>query len=410
MYQLVDYVTREPRVAANLVFTGNNTPWEIVMDLNAIKNKLNLDYFRLIPPGISKYLAFMPINNAGNFISLTESATPLIRSKVLGKKLGLDLYFKVESKHATGSFKDRGSALEMAVAKEFSAKAMILASTGNMAASCACYAAAAKMPCYVLVPEGISLAKLAQVMAYGGHIVQIKGSYNDAAKLAYTIANQMGFYLGGDYAYRVEGQKTAAFEIIDQLYFQVPDTVIVPMGCGTNITAYAKGFAEYQQLGLINTLPRLVGVQAEGANAIVNSFQQKLKTITPLANVNTCATAIAVPDPIDGTKALNAIYSTNGDAIAVSDEAILNARYLLATEEGLFVESSAAATVAALMQAAHEGKYTNKKVVCVLTGDGLKDTHMLLETSALLPTISADVTEFLQLLNHAEKNHGSTTE
>lgn len=398
MYQLVDYVTKETVVADNLVFTGDKTPWEVVMDLDTIKAKLNIDYFRLIPPGISKYLAFMPLNNASNFISLTESATPLIRSKVLGQQLGIDLYFKLESKHATGSFKDRGSAVEMAVAKEFSAKAMILASTGNMAASCACYAAATKMPCYVLVPEGVALAKLAQVMAYGGQIVQVKGSYNDAANLAYTVANKMGFYLAGDYAYRVEGQKTAAFEIIDQMYFQVPDVVVVPMGCGTNITAHAKGFAEYRQLGLINTVPQLLGVQAQAASAIVNSFQKKLNTITALQDANTCATAIAVPDPIDGTKALDAIYASNGDAVAVSDDEIMRARYLLATEEGLFVESAAAATVAALIQAAHEEKYRNKKIVCVLTGDGLKDAHMLLQVASQLPTISPDMTEFLQLL------------
>ena len=260
MYQLLDFVTQKPVTPRGLVFTGEDSPWEVVMDIAAIKKQLNLDYFKIAPPGLSKYLPFMPIKQSAEFISLRETATPLIKSKTIGKLLGLDLYFKVEGKNTTGSFKDRGSAVDISVAREFGASSIILASTGNMAASCACYAAAAKIPCFILVPEGVAVAKLAQVIAFGGRIVQIKGHYNDAARLAQSLAEKMGFYLAGDYAYRVEGQKTAAFEIIDQLFFQPPDVVVVPIGCGTNITAYKKGFSEYQQLGLIDRIPQLIGV------------------------------------------------------------------------------------------------------------------------------------------------------
>ena len=364
------------------------------MDLEKVKEKLNIDYFKISPPGISKYLPLMPIQKKSEFVSLREPATPLIESKALGKKLGCNLYFKVEGKNPTGSFKDRGSSIDISVAKELGAKAVILASTGNMAASCACYAAAAKIPCFVLVPEGVPVTKLAQVIAFGGHIVQIKGTYNDAAKLAEIIARKMGFYLAGDYAFRVEGQKTAAFEIIDQLFFQTPSLVILPIGCGTNIAAYAKGFHEYHQLGLLHQIPRLMGVQAEGACAVVKSYLEKKQTITPLEKIDTIASAIAVPNPIDGIKALNAIHSTHGTAISVSDQEILEAQYMLSTEEGLFVESASAATFAALLKTSFHKKNSSEKIICVLTGDGLKDSNIILKTAIKPPIIYPDEKEF----------------
>ncbi len=397
MYQLIDFATKKLVNPNGLVFAGDDSPWEICMDLDLVKTKVNLDYFKMAPPCLSKYLPLMPMQKISEFISLRETATPLIKSKMLGKRLDIDLYFKVEAKNPTGSFKDRGSAVDISVAKEFGANAIILASTGNMAASCACYAAAAKMPCYVLVPEGVPVTKLAQVIAFGGHIIQVKGNYNDAATLAKTIAEEKGFYLAGDYAYRVEGQKTAAFEMLDQLLFQSPDLVVVPIGCGTNIAAYAKGFSEYYQLGLIDKIPKLMGVQAQGASAVVNSFSQQQNTITPLYSADTLASAIAVPNPIDGIKALDAIYTTQGCAVTVTDQEILQAQYLLSTEEGLFVESASAATVAALLKVANKPQYANQKIVCVLTGDGLKDANVVLKAAIKPPTIYPDKNEFYLL-------------
>ncbi len=264
-----------------------------------------------------------------------------------------------------------------------------------MAASCACYASGAKIPCFILVPEGVPMNKLAQVLAFGGHIVQVKGNYNDAASLGGKHGGKMGFYLAGDYAFRVEGQKTAAFELVDQLFWQAPDVVIVPMGCGTNIAAYAKGFNEYYQLGLINKIPQLIGVQAQGADAIVRSFKNHDHHITPLASVDTIASAIAVPNPIDGIKALQAIYTSDGIAIAVSDQEILEAQYLLATHEGLFVESSSSATIAAIKKLAPEFK--GKKVVCILSGDGLKDAGVVLKSAFKPLSIYPSEHEFLKL-------------
>lgn len=398
MYYLRDFVTKEKVNPTNMVFTGETTPWEVVMDLDDIKSKLNLEYFRQSPPSILKYLPLLPIKNQADFITLRESATPLSKAKKLGRSFGVDLMLKVEGKNPTGSFKDRGTAVEISVAKEMGAKAIILASTGNMAASCACYASAAGIPCFILVPEGVPPGKLSQVLAFGGHIVQVKGTYNDAADLAYKIASEMGFYLAGDYAYRLEGAKTAAFEIIDQMLFQVPDYLVVPIGCGTNIGGYYKGFMDYYKLGLIDRLPRIIGVQAEGARAVVNSFEQKKNEIEILPTINTLASAIAVANPIDGLKALEAINSTNGYAVAVTDNEILAAQHLLAKEEGVFAESSAAATIAGLQKLIAQGKIeAHKKVMCILTGDGLKDPQVVLKAAIKPPTIYPNTIEFNNL-------------
>ncbi|MBK2125912.1 threonine synthase [Fangia hongkongensis] len=401
MYQLIDFKTKQTVTTDDFVFAGEDTPWEVKMDLEKIKRRINLDYFTQAAPCLSKYLPLMPIQEPANFVSLRESATPLVRSKVIGKALGIDLYFKVEGKNPTGSFKDRGSAVDITLAKEMGAKGIVLASTGNMAASCSCYAAAAKMPCFIIVPEGVSMSKLAQVISFGGKIIQVKGSYNDAADLAYKIAKSKKFFLAGDYAFRVEGQKTAAFEIIDQMLFQVPDEVVVPVGCGTNLTAYRKGFEEYQALGLIEKNPRLVGVQATGADTLERAFSNNEKEIKPLKSANTSATAIAVPYPIDGDKALDAIYQSGGEAVSVSDTEMLSAQYELSTQEGLFVENASAATVAYLFKKHKAGKLPQgKKVVCVLSGEGLKDPSVVLKAAIQPPIIYPNEADFDKLYNN----------
>jgi threonine synthase len=404
MYHLVNFKTKKRVYPKNFVFAEKDSPWEVIMDMETVKKKIHLNYFKDAHPCLAKYLPLLPIQDHTQFVSLREAATPLVKSKYLGKLLGVDLYFKLESKNPTGSFKDRGSAIDVSVAKEMKANGLVLASTGNMAASCACYAAAAKIPCFVFVPEGVPMSKLAQVIAFGGKIVEVKGSYNDAAKFAEAISERMGFFLAGDYAFRVEGQKTAAYELMDQLSLREPDIVVVPVGCGTNITAYAKGFNEYRELGLIDKTPKLVGVQAEGACAVVNSFRDNRSFVEPLKSVNTVASAIAIGMPIDGVKALEAIYSTNGQAVAVSDQEILQAQYLLATEEGLFVESASAATLAALMKM----ELTGKTIVCILTGDGLKDPSVVLKVAIRPPTIYPEEKGFVSLYEEGFFNKKST--
>lgn len=398
MYQIVDFKTKKLVDTSNLIFTGTpEAPWEVSMDLEQVASKIYQGTFKRIPPTLSKYLPFLPIKSFSNFISLQEGETPLQRSKAIGPELGIDLYFKIEGKNPTGSFKDRGSAVEISVAKELGAKGIAVASTGNMAASCSCYAAAAEIPCFVFVPEDVPASKLAQVISYGGRIVQVKGTYNDAASLANDVAKELGFYLAGDYAFRVEGAKTAAFEIVEQLGWFAPDAVIVPMGCGTNLAAYYKGFREYRELGLTSGMPEVCGVQASGACAIVNSFDQGIRVVEPLKKVQTVASAIAVKYPLDGIKALDAIYSSDGRAIAVTDNEMLEAQYQLAKREGIFTECSGGGAVAALVKFAARGLYKNKTVVCILCGDGLKDPAAVLKVAIKPPTIQPRLSDFLSL-------------
>lgn len=399
MYSILDYQSREEVTPDSLVFTGkDNSPWEVVMDLAEVKRKINFDYFKKSPPFVSKYLPLMPVNNYGKFVSLGEGETPLIKSKVISKEFGADIYFKLEGQNPTGSFKDRGSALEASVAKEHGAKGIVLASTGNMAASCACYSARAGIPCYVFVPEGTPTSKLAQVIAYGGKIIEVKAGYGVAAKLAEETAREYGFYLAGDYAFRTEGQKTGAFELIEQLLYQVPDIVVIPLGCGTNITAYYKGFREYYDLGIIDRVPHLFGIQAEGANPIYKAFSKGQKKVDAIKKAQTCASAIAINDPLDGLKALDAMYSTQGTCLEASDADMIQAQMDLAKEEGLFVETSCAGTIACLRNYVKDKSLAQKRIVCILTGTGLKDPEPILKHKGQHPIIEAKLGEVRRII------------
>lgn len=401
MYTLRDFRTKQEVTSNNFVFTGETGPWEVSVDLEYVRSKINKDYFRKSPPFVSKYLPFMPIEDHASFVSLGEGATTLIKSNAIGEQLGIDLYFKLEAQNPTGSFKDRGSAVELTVAKAMGVKAITVASTGNMAASCSCYAAAAKIPCFIFVPEDTPSSKISQAIAYGGRIVQVKGSYNDAAELAQEVAEKLGFYLAGDYAFRTEGQKTAAFELIDQFFYQEPDVVLIPIGCGTNMAAYAKGFEEYKELGFIERIPELIGTQATGASPVVSSFKSGSSEIEPFARADTIAGAIGIADPLDGIKALDAIYKTDGSAVAVTDAEMLSAQYELSRNEGIYVEVSCASTLAALKKLAAKRSFAGKKVVCVLTGAGLKDPTSILKIAMKPPTIYPEVKDFLSLYDQS---------
>lgn len=424
MYKFLDFQSREEVRTDSLVFTGKGRPWEVVMDLSEVRRRLNLEYFRKSPLFVSKYLPLLPVRDSSNFVSMGEGETPLIRSNVLEKEFSAQVYFKLEGQNPTGSFKDRGSAVELSVAREYGASGIVLASTGNMAASCACYAAAARIPCYVIVPEGTPQSKMAQVIAYGGRIVQVKGTYGDAARLAEEIAEQYGFYLAGDYAFRVEGGKTAAFELIEQMHYQLPDIVVVPIGCGTNLASYYKGFQEYVELGLISKIPHLLGVQAEAANPVVRAYKEGRKTFDPLGEVRSLARAIAINDPLDGIKALDAIYRSEGWAVDLTEEEMVRCQYDLSREEGIFVETSSAAALAALRRftGKEKGKLVGevpqktsgilpdaaflkgKTIVCILTGTGLKDPDPIIRSSLRPGSIIPSLDEFKTLLDKGLKD------
>ncbi len=375
---------------------------DVVYDYDKIEARLNKHLLKTSPLRTLKYLDFYPLNDLRKIIALYEGGTPLYRSKNLGKKLGMkNLYIKNEGRNPTGAFKDRGSMVEITKAVEMGKKAIVCASTGNMAASVSAYAAQANIPCYIVVPEGTPIGKLSQTLSYGARIIQVRGTYDDAARLAVEISRKNDFFLAGDYAFRLEGQKSGAYEIMEQLGWKSPDRVIVPVGCGTNLSALWKGFREFYRFGFVKTLPRMIAVQAKGANPVVVAFKKHSRKWKVIPKPQTVASAMCVGDPLDGTKALNALYESRGMAINVSDDEILEAEKLLAKTESVFVEPSAATTLAALIKLIKEGRVKkDETVVLYLTGAGLKDPISALKVLPSPPSVEPVYDEVKKFLNY----------
>jgi len=365
---------------------GNATlPLHITYDYSSIKKIFSTAAFKKTPVSHLKYQLLYPIK-PGYYksLSLLEGNTPLHRSICLGKTINLhNLYFKHEGMNPTGAFKDRGSIIEVLKAIEYKAKGMVLASTGNMAASVSAYSKRAKIPCSVFVPETAAKAKLSQALFYGAKIVKIRGNYDQAAKLAEQTAHEYGLYLAGDYAFRTEGQKSQAYEIIEQLNFNIPDYVVVPVGNGTNIVAIWKGFQDYFTMGLINKIPKMIAVEVESHNAVAKAFNAhdlSIETHLPEASQSTVASAIAVRNPSDGNKTLALLKASGGFAISVKESDILSTQITLASKESLFVEPSSAVVYAGIKKLVKQGKVAHSAtVVCILSGHGLKDPLSALE-------------------------------
>lgn len=377
-------------------------PLEVRYDYDYIRARLNRYSLKSSPIKALKYLDFYPIRNLDLVVSLDEGGTPLYRCRRLGERTSLrKLYIKNEGANPTGVFKDRGTLVDITKAKEMGAKAVCVASTGNMAASVAAYASVAGLPCYVLVPEGTPIGKMSQALSYGARLLQVRGTYNDAARLTEEISRRYGFYLAGDYAFRVEGQKSQAFEIIEQLDWHSPAVVIVPMGAGTNLAALWKGFKEFYELGLIDRFPRIIGVQPEGCQPIVAAFNQGLNKIVPVEKPSTVASAVAAGDPQDGVKALAALRESGGCVVALTDEEILEAQQQLARSESIFVEPAGAIPIAALNPLIMTGRIRpDEVVVCLATGSGLKDPKAALKvlpSPASIEPLVSEVDKFLRL-------------
>ena len=377
-------------------------PLEVSFDYGLLKERLNVPMIKSAPILATKYIDFYPIRNKSKVISLHEGGTPLYKCKNLGKKLGLNnLYVKNEGANPTGAFKDRGTMVEITKAIELGKKAVVVASSGNMAASVSAYCANANLPAYVLVPQGTPIGKLSQTLAYGARIIQIRSSYDDAAKLTRKISEKHNFYLAGDYAYRREGQKSQAYEIAEQMNWEAPDKVIVPIGCGTNGSAIWKGFKEYKMLGLTDSLPQIIGVQAEGADPVARAFSKNSRNIEPIRNPNTVCSAISVGDPLDGILILNALRESKGNAVSVDDNSSLEAEKLLAKTQSTFVEPAAATTLAALQQMVEDGNVDkDEKIVLVLTGVGLKDPISALKVLYSPPVVEPSFEEVEKYLNY----------
>ena len=334
---------------------------------------------------IAEYSDRLPVGPSTPIISLGEGGTPLVRAGHLSEITGCDVHLKVEGANPTGSFKDRGMTLAISKAVEEGATAVICASTGNTSASAAAYAVKAGISCVVLVPSGkIAAGKLAQALVHDARLLQVDGGFDDCLRLARELAETMPVSLVNSVnAYRIEGQKTAAFEIVDQLGL-APDVHCLPVGNAGNITAYWKGYSEYADEGLAGR-PRMWGFQAEGAAPIVRGER--------VASPETVATAIRIGDPASWSGALAARDESGGRVDAVSDRAILDAQRLLSTSEGIFVEPASAASVAGLLQCHDLGLLDpGQLVVCTVTGNGLKDTETALrEITISTDTVPVDV-------------------
>lgn len=334
--------------------------------------------WRTRPTSVWKYREILPVDNDRFVSTLAEGGTALHRCTRLGRMLGLkNLYVKNEGENPTGSFKDRGMTVALSKAQELGKRRVVCASTGNTAASLAAYSARAGLDCVVLVPKGkVAPGKMLQVLIHGAKIFEINGDFDQAMEMVVRLTQERNsFYLMNSLnPFRLEGQKTLAFEVFDQLRSMVPEAVMLPVGNGGNISAIWKGFDEFRKLGLSKSRPRMIGVQAEKAAPIATAFRKKRDTIIPVSNPQTVATAIRIGSPVNWSKVLRAIKESHGSATTVSDKQILTAQQVLASKEGIFVEPASAASIAGLSNCIESGDLDpSDVVVCVTTGHGLKD-------------------------------------
>ncbi len=342
---------------------------------------------------IHRYQQYLPVTSKTPIVTLHEGSTPLIRARNLEKIFpGIEIFLKYDGANPTGSFKDRGMTLAVSKALEDGSQAVVCASTGNTSASAAAYAAKADMTAYVLIPDDqIAMGKLSQAIAYGARIIPISGNFDQALELVRRMVEELPLTLVNSLnPHRIEGQKTAAFEVIDEMG-EAPDFLFIPVGNAGNITAYWKGFQEYVQHGRAGTLPRLFGFQAAGAAPIVLGHA--------VDNPDTIATAIRIGNPASWSQACAALDESRGWITSRTDEEILEAYRLLAGREGIFAEPASCISVAGLKYAYEQGMVpAGARVVCVLTGHGLKDPDAAVSISPSMQAVPPKYDEICGLV------------
>ena len=332
---------------------------------------------------IEEYRDRLPVGDATPVVTLCEGGTPLVRSEPLSQATGCEVWLKYEGANPTASFKDRGMTLAISKALEEGSKAVVCASTGNTSASAAAYAAKAGLTCAVLVPKGkVALGKMAGTLVHGARVLEVRGNFDESLELAQDLAAHYPVTLVNSVnPYRLQGQKTLAFEVVDALG-RAPDLHFVPVGNAGNISSHWMGYSEYLADGIIHEPPRLFGFQAAGAAPIVSG--------APVKDPQTIATAIRIGNPASWDKAVTAAKESEGAILAVTDREILSA-YRRVAHEGLFAEPASAASVAGLLQISERGDLPKgATVVCVLTGHGLKDPEWAITGAGHPPTVPAD--------------------
>ncbi|MGH1566627.1 MAG: threonine synthase [Nitrosopumilus sp.] len=352
-----------------------------------------------------RYFELLPIEHKSNIVSIDAGMTPLTKADKLGEKLGLkNLYIKNDSVNPTFSFKDRPAGIAVSKAKEFGMSAVGCASTGNLASATAAHAAKGGFPCHIFAPSDIEMAKIAQALSYGANYIAVDGTYDDANRIAAQIGDSKGIGIVNINmrSYYVEGSKTLAYEVAEQLNWQVPDQLIVPVGSGAMLNAICKGFEELQNVSLLNDVSNMhmIAAQPHGCAPIVDAFKKNSNEVIPIEHPDTVAKSLAIGDPGDGRYVLKRLQQYNGFAEESNNKEILDAILLLARTEGIFTEPAGGVSVAILQKMVEQGKIdANDKVVCYVTGNGLKATEAIMEILEKPLVMKADVGEISAVVN-----------
>ena len=352
-----------------------------------------------------RYFELLPIEQKSNIVSIDAGMTPLTKAEKLGKKLGLkNLYIKNDSVNPTFSFKDRPAGIAVSKAKEFGMSSVGCASTGNLASATAAHAAKGGFPCHIFAPSDIEMAKIAQALSYGANYIAVDGTYDDANRIAAQIGDSKGIGIVNINmrSYYVEGSKTLAYEVAEQLDWNVPDQLIVPVGSGAMLNAICKGFEELQNVSLLNDVSNMhmIAAQPHGCAPVVDAFKNKSNEVIPVEQPNTVAKSLAIGDPGDGRYVLKRLQQYNGFAEESTDKEIIDAILLLAKTEGIFTEPAGGVSVSVLQKMVEQGKIdASDKVVCYVTGNGLKATEAIMQVLEKPNVMKADVGEISAVVN-----------
>jgi len=344
-----------------------------------------------------RYFELLPITDKSNIVSINAGMTPLVKAEKLGKEIGLNnLYIKNDSVNPTFSFKDRPAGVAVSKAKEFGLGSVGCASTGNLASATAAHAAKAGFPCYIFAPSDIEHAKITQALSYGSHYIAVDGTYDDANRIAAQVGDSKGVGIVNINmrSYYVEGSKTLAYEVAEQLNWQVPDQLIVPTGSGAMLNAICKGFEELETVSLVDKVSQMHMncAQANGCAPIVNAFKKNNTDIVPVESPDTVAKSLAIGDPGDGRYVLKRLKQFNGIAEESNNKEILDAILLLAKTEGIFTEPAGGVSVAVLKKMVEQGQIDKNEItVCYVTGNGLKATESLMEVLPKPEVMQPDV-------------------
>ena len=344
-----------------------------------------------------RYFELLPIIDKSNIVSINAGMTPLVKAEKLGKKIGLNnLYIKNDSVNPTFSFKDRPAGVAISKAKEFGLSSVGCASTGNLASATAAHAAKGNFPCYIFAPSDIENAKIAQALSYGANYISVDGTYDDANRIAAQIGDSKGIGIVNINmrSYYVEGSKTLAYEVAEQLDWKVPDQLIVPTGSGAMLNAICKGFEELETVSLIQKVSEMHMncAQAHGCAPIVNAFKDNNTDVVPVENPDTVAKSLAIGDPGDGRYVLQRLKQYNGIAQESNDKEILDAILLLARTEGIFTEPAGGVSVAVVKKMVEDGKIDkDETTVCYVTGNGLKATEAIMSVLPRPQVMQPDV-------------------